>query len=150
MTMLKGAGVALLLTVGLVSLADAHHAVNSQFDANKTSPFQGVLEKTFIGNPHSYLYFARMMPNGQLQHWIFETDAVVALKRAGLSVRQSLKIGDTYSITYNPALGGGYAGLMTAIKLHDGRIISMSAKNQQKAANALLQKLLNGPQPNQQ
>jgi hypothetical protein len=70
----------------------------------------------------------------------------VALKRAGLSVRDNLKIGDNYSISYNPALGGGYAGLMTAIKLHDGRVISMSAKNQQNAANSLLQK----PQDDQQ
>lgn len=139
MNMLKRAGMAVLLAVGAVGLAQAHHAVNSQFDGNKTSPFTGVLEKTFIGNPHSYLYFVRMMPGGQMQHWIFETDAVVALKRAGLSVRQNLKIGDSYLISYNPALGGGYAGLMTAIKLHDGRVISMSAKNQQKAANGLLE-----------
>jgi hypothetical protein len=91
-----------------------------------------------------------MMPDGQMQHWTFETDAVVALKRAGLSVRENLKIGDSYAITYNPALGGEYAGLMTAIKLHDGRIISMSAKNQQNAANNLLEKQLNGSQSSQQ
>jgi len=151
MNMLKQAAMAMVLAVGIVGLAEAHHAVNSQFNANKTIPFKGVLEKMFIGNPHSYLYLARMMPGGQLQHWTFETDAVVALKRAGLSVRDSLKVGDAYSITYNPALGGELAGLMTAIKLHDGRIISMSAKAQQNAANKLLsEKLLNGPQNNQQ
>jgi hypothetical protein len=148
MNMLKRAGLVMVLAVAAVGLAEAHHAVNSQFDGNKTSPFTGVLEKTFIGNPHSYLYFVRTMPGGQEQHWIFETDAVVALKRAGLSVRENLKIGDSYQITYNPALGPGYAGLMTAIKLHDGRIISMSAKNQQNEANSLLQEkqLLNGAQ----
>jgi len=152
MKTLKRAGMAIVLTLGTVGLAEAHHAVNSQFDANKTAPFTGVLEKTFIGNPHSYLYFVRAMPDGQMQHWTFETDAVVALKRAGLSVRDNLKIGDTYAITYNPALGGTYAGLMTAMKLHDGRIISMSAKNQQAAANGLLEekKLLDGPQAGQQ
>jgi len=152
MDTLKRTGIAIVLALGTVGLAEAHHAVNSQFNANKTSPFTGVLEKTFIGNPHSYLYFVRTMPDGQMQHWTFETDAVVALKRAGLSVRDNLKIGDTYAITYNPSLGGTYAGLMTAIKLHDGRIISMSAKNQQKEANGLLQEkqLLDGPQSGQQ
>ena len=154
MKMLKRAGMALVLVlaVGVVGLAEAHHAVNSQFNANVTTPFTGVLEKTFIGNPHSYLYFVRMMPDGQMQHWTFETDAVVALKRAGLSVRDNLKIGDSYSITYNPALGGGYAGLMTAIKLHDGRVISMSAKNQQNAANSVLTEKQppNGSQSSQQ
>jgi Family of unknown function (DUF6152) len=150
MNMLKRAGVAMALAVGTVGLAAAHHAVNSQFNGNKTSPFTGVLEKTFIGNPHSYLYFVRTMPDGQMQHWIFETDAVVALKRAGLSVRENLKVGDSYAITYNPALGGGYAGLMTAIKLHDGRVISMSAKNQQNAANSLLEKQQDSPPGSQQ
>ena len=150
MNMLKQAAMAVAL-VGIVGLAEAHHAVNSQFNANVTMPFTGVLEKTFIGNPHSYLYFVRMMPDGQTQNWTFETDAVVALKRAGLSVRDNLKIGDTFSITFNPALDGGTDGLMTAIKLHDGRIISMSAKNQQNAANKLLsEKLLNGSQSSQQ
>src|SRR6185437_13735075 len=89
MKMLKRAGMAIVLAAGVVGVAEAHHAVNSQFDANKTAPFTGVLEKTFIGNPHSYLYFVRTMPDGQMQHWTFETDAVVALKRAGLSVRDN-------------------------------------------------------------
>lgn len=150
MNMLKRVGAALVLAAGTVGLAEAHHAVNSQFDANKTAPFTGVLEKTFIGNPHSYLYFVRTMPDGQVQHWTFETDAVVALKRAGLSVRDNLKIGDSYAITYNPALGGTFAGLMTAIKLHDGRVISMSAKNQQNAANGLLEQGSDGPKSGQQ
>src|SRR6185312_10458037 len=150
MDALKWVGLAAVLAVGSAGLAEAHHAVNSQFDANVTSPFKGVLEKTFIGNPHSYLYFVRTMPDGQTQHWTFETDAVVALKRAGLSVRDNLKVGDSYEITYNPSLGGGYAGLMTAIKLHDGRVISMSAKNQQNAANGVLAKPQNGPPSNQQ
>ena len=151
MNTLTQAAMAMALAVGALGLAEAHHAVNSQFNANETMPFTGVLEKTFIGNPHSYLYFVRMV-NGQQQHWTFETDAVVALKRAGLSVRDSLKIGDAYSVTYNPALDGATSGLMTAIKLHDGRIISMSAKNQQNAANNLLseKKLLDGPQAGQQ
>ena len=149
--MLKQATLVIVLAVGVTALAEAHHAVNSQFNANQTMPFTGVLEKTFIGNPHSYLYFARMV-KGQQEHWTFETDAVVALKRAGLSVRDSLKIGDAYSLTYNPALDGATSGLMTAIKLHDGRVISMSAKNQQSAANNILdaKKLLNGPQTGQQ
>jgi hypothetical protein len=151
MNMLKQAAMAMVLAVGTMGLAEAHHAVNSQFNANETMPFTGVLEKTFIGNPHCYLYFVRMV-NGQQEHWTFETDAVVALKRAGLSVRDSLKIGDAYSITYNPSLDGATSGLMTAIKLQDGRVVSMSAKNQQNAANNILdaKKLLNGQQTGRQ
>jgi hypothetical protein len=147
----KRVGLAMVLAVGTAGLAQAHHAVNSQFNANITNPFTGTLEKTYLGNPHCYLYFVRTMPDGQMQHWTFETDAVLALRRAGLSVRENFKIGDSYAITYNPALDGGYAGLMTAIKLSDGRIISMSTKVQQNAADSLLteKKLLDGQQSGQ-
>ena len=143
-------GVAMVLAVGSAGLAQAHHAVNSQFNANITTPFVGTLEKTYIGNPHCYLYFVRTMSDGQMQHWTFETDAVLALRRAGLSVRDNFKIGDSYTITYNPALDGTYAGLMTAIKLQDGRIISMSTKVQQDLAKSILEKnLLNSAQSTQ-
>lgn len=144
MNMLKKAAIAMMLAVGTVGLADAHHADNSQFNANKNEVFTGVLSRMYIGNPHSYLYFVRMV-NGQQQNWTFETEAVLALRRAGLSVRDSLKIGDSYSLVYSPALDGSSSGLMTAIKLANGRIVAFLTKNNVDTANKLLnEKLLNG------
>lgn len=147
--MLEKAAMTVVLAVGAVGFADAHHADNSQFDANRNLAFTGVLSRMDIGNPHSYVYFVRMA-NGQQEHWTFETEAVLALRRAGLSVRDSLKIGDTYSLVYSPALDGSTSGLMTAIKLSDGRIVAFLAKNNVSAANDLLnQRLLNGPKAGQ-
>jgi hypothetical protein len=142
--MLKKTAMAMVLSVGCVGLADAHHADNSQFDANKNLAFTGVLSRKDIGNPHSYVYFVRMV-NGKQENWTFETEAVLALRRAGLSVRDNLQIGSTYSLVYSPALDGSTSGLMTALKLADGRIVAFLAKNNVSAANDLLnQKLLNG------
>jgi len=149
MNMLKQAAMAMVLVVGTAGLAEAHHADNSQFDANKSIEFTGVLSRMYIGNPHSYVYFIRTI-NGRQQDWTFETEAVHALERAGLSVRNSLKIGDTYSLVYSPALDGSNGGLMTAIKLTDGRIVAFLTKNNVDTANKLLtEKLLNGPQNSQ-
>lgn len=149
MNMLRKAAVAMVLTLGSVGFAEAHHADNSQFNANQNLAFTGVLVRMNIGNPHSYLYFVRMV-NGKQEDWAFETEAVLALRRAGLSVRDSLKIGGTYSLVYSPALDGSHSGLMTAVKLSDGRIIAFLAKNNVSAANDILnQKLLNGPQNTQ-
>ena len=148
---MKQAAMVMVLAVGVVGLAEAHHADNSQFNANKNVLFTGVLQRMYIGNPHSYLYLVRMMPSGQMQNWTFETEAVLALKRAGLSVRDSLKVGTTYSLVYSPALDGSNAGLMTALKLSSGRVVAFLAKDNVNAANKLLaQKLLNGTQNNQQ
>ena len=150
MNMLKQAALAMVLVMGAVGLADAHHADNSQFNANKSSVFTGVLARMYIGNPHSYLYFTKMV-NDQQQNWTFETEAVLALRRAGLSVRDSLKVGETYSLVFSPALDGSSSGLMTAIKLANGRVIAFLTKNNVDEANKLLdQKLLNGQQGSQQ
>lgn len=148
MNVLKQAAMAMALAMATVGLAQAHHADNSQFNANSNLVFTGVLSRMAIGNPHSYVYFTRMV-NGKEQPWAFETEAVHALERAGLSVRSSLQIGETYSLVYSPALDGSDSGLMTAIKLKDGRILAFLAKNNVDTANKLLtEKLLNGtPNP---
>ena len=146
MKMLKQAVMAMVLAGASVGLAEAHHADNSQFNANSNMVFTGVLSRMYIGNPHSYVYFSRMV-NGQQQDWTFETEATHALERAGLSVRNSLKIGETYSLVYSPSLDGSKGGLMTAIKLKDGRIVAFLAKNNVDTASKLLtQKLLSDPQ----
>jgi hypothetical protein len=136
----------MVLAMGSVGLAEAHHAANSQFDGNKNIVFSGVLTRMYLGNPHSYVYFTRMV-NGQQENWTFETEAILALRRAGLSARNDLPIGSTYALVYSPALDGSKAGLMHAIKLPSGRIIAFSVKGNVVASDALLnEQLLNGPQ----
>jgi hypothetical protein len=144
MNILKQVAMVMALAVGAVSFAEAHHAGNSQFNGNKVLPFKGVLEKVYSGNPHGYVYFVRMMPNGQQQHWIFETDAILALHRAGLSVRNDLKVGTTFSLAYNPALDGTNGGNLVAIQLTNGRIIAFMTKNNVETANKLLRENLFG------
>jgi hypothetical protein len=145
MNMLKKAAMMMALAVGAVGVADAHHAGNSQFNGNKVLPFTGVLEKVQSGNPHGYIYFVRVMPSGEQQHWIFETDAILALRRAGLSVRNDLKIGTTFSLAYNPALDGTNGGNLVAIQLSDGRVLAFMTKDNVETANKLLKEhLFNG------
>lgn len=151
MNILKQMTMVMVLAAGTVGLAQAHHAVNSQFDSTQTLKFTGVLARVESGNPHGYLYFVRTMPNGQTQNWTFETDAIVALRRAGLSVRDDLKVGTIFSLAYFPSLDGTQAGQMTAIKLTSGRIIAFSEKDAvEQASKALNEKLLGGTESNQQ
>jgi len=148
---LKQAAMVMVLAVGTAGLAEAHHAGNSQFDGNKVLPFQGVLEKVYSGNPHGYLYFVRTLPNDQQQHWVFETDAILAMHRAGLSVRNDLKIGDSFSLAYNPALDGSNGGNLVAIQIKSGRVIAFMTKNNVETAKKLLrEKLFNNDTQNSQ
>ncbi|HWG77312.1 MAG TPA: DUF6152 family protein [Steroidobacteraceae bacterium] len=151
MNILKQAAMVMVLAVGTAGLAEAHHAGNSQFDGNKVLPFQGVLEKVYSGNPHGYLYFVRTLPNDQQQHWVFETDAILAMHRAGLSVRNDLKIGDSFSLAYNPALDGSNGGNLVAIQIKSGRVIAFMTKNNVETAKKLLrEKLFNNDTQNSQ
>ena len=143
MNMLKRVAAATVLAVGIAGVVEAHHAANSQFDTTQTLAFQGTLEKFYVGNPHGYWYFTRMV-NGQAQHWAFETSGPDALRRSGMKYREDLKIGATYHLAYNPALDGSDAGLIAGIKLQDGRILGFYAKDSADAAGALLnEKVLN-------
>ena len=98
-----------------------------------------------MGQPHGYWYLARTV-NGEVQHWIFETGAPDVLRRSGLSMHQDLKIGQVYKLAYCPALDGTNAGLITGVRLPDGRIIGLYAKDTaDAAARALTEKLLSTP-----
>ena len=138
MGILKQTAVAVVLAAGTAGVANAHHAVNSQFDATKDMAFVGTLEKYELANPHTYVFFVRLV-NGQAQHWAFETGAPAALHRAGLSAREAFKVGDTYTISYSPSRDGSYTGLMTAIKLKDGQVIAFGAAQNVDAAKTILQ-----------
>lgn len=147
---LKQLALVMVTVTASTGLAQAHHAANSQFDGNQNLVFKGVLEKVTLANPHGYTYFVRTKPDGEQEHWIFQTDAILALRRAGLSVRNDLKIGDTFSLVYIPALDGSNSGDLVAIQLKDGRIIAFKTKDNVAAANDILKKLIISDPPNSQ
>jgi hypothetical protein len=100
-------------------------------------PLTGVMTKYELINPHTYVHFDVKEADGSVHAWAFETGAPIALKRAGLSARESFKIGDTYKIVYSPSRDGSRTGLMTAITLPDGRFVAFGAAQNVDAAKAI-------------
>lgn len=125
-----------LITAAALPVA-AHHAVNAQFDVTKNVALTGVLTKVELINPHSYIHFDVKGTNGKVVNWSIETGAPGALKRAGLSVRDALKAGQTYKIVVSPARNGTATGLMSAITLPDGKSFSFGAQNNIDAGREL-------------
>jgi len=97
----------------------------------------GVLERIELINPHTYMYFTVTEPNGAARKFSMETGAPIALKRAGLSIRDNMKVGETYKLVYSPSRNGSATGLLTAITLPDGRFIAFGGKNNVDAAREL-------------
>jgi hypothetical protein len=131
-----------ILLMGAVALfaalpTAAHHAVNAQFDVTKNVLLTGVLTKVEIINPHSYIHFDVTGPGKKITSWSIETGAPGALRRAGLSLRDALKVGGTYKFVICPSRNGSPTGLMSRITLPDGKSFTFGAETNVEAAKDL-------------
>lgn len=116
-----------IIALGVGTVALAHHAVHAQFDVSKNVYLKGVLTKVEWINPHSYIYMDVKDKKGKSTAWSFETGAPNALRRAGLSKRELLKVGDTLEIRANPARNGKNLGLANELILPDGKIVRVGS-----------------------
>jgi hypothetical protein len=129
---------AIVAAATLATSAFAHHAVNAQFDVTKNVLLTGVLTKVEIINPHSYIHFDVKGPGGKVTNYSIETGAPGALKRAGFSMRDELKVGNTYKFVICPSRNGSPTGLMSGITLPDGKSFTFGAQgNVESAKDAL-------------
>lgn len=107
--------------------ATAHHAVQAQFDVNKTFTVTGTVSKIEFINPHSYLTLNVKDADGKVQKWAFELAAPAVLRRSGMSRedRGGLKPGDEITVTGLASKDGSNSGWLQEIKLADGRVIKL-------------------------
>lgn len=97
----------------------AHHAVQGQFDVEKTVTVDAVLTRIELVNPHPQVYFDVKDPKGAVKNWRVEAPAIAALRRMGLL--RILKVGAAYKVEYSPARNGEPIALMRAIITTDGK-----------------------------
>jgi len=82
---------AALLSPASAPLA-AHHAFNSEFDANRPVKFRGTVTKMDWVNPHAWIHLAVKKPDGTTEEWMIEAGTPNTLFRRGLT-KQSLQPG---------------------------------------------------------
>jgi hypothetical protein len=97
----------------------AHHAVQGQFDVEKTVTSDAVLTRIELVNPHPQVYFDVKDAKGAVVSWRIEAPAIAALRRMGLL--RILKVGTSYKVEYSPARNGQPIALMRAIITADGK-----------------------------
>ena len=112
-----------MIGAGLIAAAAvpvyAHHAFNSEFDANKPVTLIGAVTKLEWMNPHIWLYLDVKADAGP-QHWQCEGGAPNTLTRNGWS-KDSLKSGDLVTVEGFLAKDGTKTCNMRVVKLPDGR-----------------------------
>jgi type 1 fimbria pilin len=100
-----------------VSLS-AHHG-NAEFAIGKTVTVKGTVTKWFWANPHCILSFDAKADDGQVIHWVVETQPPQSIVPGGFS-KQTFKPGDVVTITLEPVKNGLPLGRMLGAVLPDG------------------------------
>ena len=114
--------VALLIVSG-PSLA--HHA-NAVFDVGKRVTVKGTVTEWFWANPHCLLRLDVKDDNGQVVHWVAETQAPPNMIPFGWS-KQSFTSGDEVTVTIEPVKNGAPLGRILQAVLPGGKILVAGA-----------------------
>ena len=102
----------------------AHHSANSQFDTSTEFILTGVLTKLEEINPHSQWHVDVKAADGTVTSWKLEGVSPNNLRRAGIRVKDDLKIGGTYSFTVAPSRDGSHIAFLKAVNVN-GRVVQM-------------------------
>ena len=118
---------AALMSASLAGEASAHHAINAQFDVTKLVAKEGVLTKLDNINPHAYWHFDIKGADGKVENWNIESVAPNALRAAGISMKDDIKIGQNYKFQIAPSRNGSNTGLLLVLEVN-GKTIQLVAQ----------------------
>jgi hypothetical protein len=114
--------VVLMLTV--VSVASAHHSMNSEFDLNRAATWKGQIVSLDWANPHVYFNFEVKDASGKASVWRLQGNPPHKLQAAGVT-RDTVKPGTSLTVTGFPSIKAGpvssFTGFAREIELPDGR-----------------------------
>lgn len=103
----------------------AHHGT-AAFDNDKKLVLKGTVTEWFWSNPHCLLRFDVKGDNGQVVHWIGETQNPVTMVDGGWS-KASFKAGDEVTVSLNPVKNGLPLGRILTVLLPDGKTLNANA-----------------------
>ena len=100
--------------------AVAHHSFAAEFDAGSPITLKGVVTKIEWMNPHIYFYLDVKDETGKVARWAMEGFPPNNLYRQGW-FKDTLKVGDTITVTGWRAKDGSTLGNAREVTLPDGR-----------------------------
>jgi hypothetical protein len=114
----------LISTVALSVSVSAHHSAAAQFDLSKEFVLTGVLTELQEINPHSIWRVDVKGEDGKVTSWKLEGVSPNNLRKLGLSIKNDLKIGGTYSFTCAPSRDGSKYVFLKAVTVN-GKLYQM-------------------------
>jgi hypothetical protein len=99
-----------ILLAGVSIPASAHHNANAEWRIGEEVPLVGVLAEVRDIVPHAIWMVNVKNAQGKYELWHLETIGTNAFRRQGVSVKQDLKVGQTYTFFIAPARKAGERG----------------------------------------
>jgi hypothetical protein len=97
----------------------AHHSFAAEYDSNALITLKGTITKVEWTNPHIYFYVDVKEDGGKMVSWALEGYPPNTLKRTGFP-RDTLKIGDTITVTAYKSKDGSNTGASREVTFSDG------------------------------
>jgi Family of unknown function (DUF6152) len=106
----------------------AHHSLAATYDIKSEGTVTGVLTKVAFTNPHGAMTLAVTNADGTTTDWVLTTGSANTLQSLGFGRggANTVKAGDTVTITYFAARNGKPLGFIRTITLPDSREIQIS------------------------
>jgi hypothetical protein len=98
----------------------AHHSFAAEFDRDKPVTVTGTVTKVEWMNPHARFYIDAKDEAGKIVNWDFELASPNGLMRRGWN-RNSMKIGDTVTVTGHRAKNNALVGNASTVTMADGK-----------------------------
>ena len=109
---------AIAMGLGVPRLALAHHGT-ANFEMDHSSTIKGVVVDYQLINPHVEMTLKVTQEDGKVVDWNVEGVSLNMMMRAGFK-RDSMKVGDTVTVTGHPGKNGKPTMLLMKIILADG------------------------------
>jgi hypothetical protein len=114
-----GVGYVAALVLLVVAPALAHHSP-AAFDRTKQESLTGTVKEFRWQNPHSWILLEVADETGEAVVWSVEMTSPTYLVRAGWR-SNTIKPGDTITVTVNPVRSGEPSGMFVSLRLEDGQ-----------------------------
>jgi hypothetical protein len=115
--------------------AVAHHSFAAEFDREQPITVTGSVTKVEWANPHARFYIDAKDDKGETVNWDFELASPNGLMRRGWT-RNSMKLGDTVTVTGHRAKNNPHVGNASTVVLANGKKLfaGSSSENETPAA----------------
>jgi hypothetical protein len=111
----------------------AHHAIQAEYDMEKTGSFTGTLTRFAMINPHCRWFFDEKKADGTIVKWEMSGAGPGALRAAGLV--RIFVVGQVYDVTFAPGRSGANVGRVRTMKFPDGRVVTLFHEDPQNPLN---------------